>query len=57
MKDEEFQLTASYGSQEYHLRWFLLNQKNGVNIENISDKVNGFQIAGPNSRKLSTKGN
>ena len=55
LNDEEFQLTASYGSQEYHLRWFLLNKKNGVNIENISDKMNGFQIAGPNSRKLLQK--
>jgi len=55
INDEEFQLTASYGSQEYHLRWFLLNQKNGVNIENISDKLNGFQIAGPHSRTLLQK--
>ena len=55
INDEEFQLTASYGSQEYHLRWFLLNQKNGVNIENISDKLNGFQIAGPHSRALLQK--
>ena len=55
INDEEFQLTASYGSQEYHLRWFLLNQKDGVNIENISDKLNGFQIAGPHSRTLLQK--
>ena len=42
-------LTASYGSQAYHMRWFLQNQTGDVQIENISDTVNGFQLAGPNA--------
>ena len=49
---EEFQLTASYGSQAYHWRWFLQNQDDGVKIENISDTRSGFQIAGPAARPV-----
>ena len=55
ISEEEFQLTASYGAQEFHHRWFLQNQEADVDIENISDKLTGFQIAGPNSRKLLQK--
>jgi dimethylglycine dehydrogenase len=54
--DETFQLTASYGAQAYHMRWFTqhLNgdAKVEVEVENISDRRNGFQIAGPNAAKL-----
>lgn len=45
--EQEFQVTASYGSQAFHFRWFKQHQENGVTIQNISDKRNGFQIAGP----------
>ncbi|KAG1647841.1 Dimethylglycine dehydrogenase, mitochondrial [Nymphon striatum] len=47
-----FQLTASYGSQAYHYRWFISHLEDGVNVENISDRRNGFQIAGPNARDV-----
>ena len=50
----EFQLTASYGSQNYHMRWFQQNQDSGVTVENISDKLNGFQIAGPRASAVLT---
>jgi dimethylglycine dehydrogenase len=50
--ETEFQLTGSYGSQDYHLRWFEQNLDTGVKIENISDQRTGFQIAGPNARDL-----
>jgi len=50
--EEEFQLTASYGSQAFHTRWFEQNLTDGVTLENISDKRNGFQIAGPNAREV-----
>ncbi|EEB70295.1 Glycine cleavage T-protein (aminomethyl transferase) [Ruegeria sp. R11] len=50
--EEEFQLTASYGSQAYHMRWFLQNMDAGVHLENISDTRNGFQIAGPKARDV-----
>ncbi|GAB4545387.1 MAG: FAD-dependent oxidoreductase [Ruegeria sp.] len=50
--EEEFQLTASYGAQNFHMRWFLQHQQDGVTVENISDKRNGFQIAGPKAREV-----
>lgn len=43
----EFQLTASYGAQAFHWRWFQSNAGPDVQIENISDSRTGFQIAGP----------
>ncbi|MCW8843599.1 MAG: aminomethyltransferase family protein, partial [Rhodobacteraceae bacterium] len=49
---EEFQLTASYGAQAYHMRWFQKNAAPGVRIENISDTRTGFQIAGPKARDV-----
>ena len=52
LSETEFQLTASYGSQAYHMRWFLQHKEHGVRIENVSDTVNGFQIAGPNALKV-----
>ncbi len=47
-----FALTASYGSQAYHMRWFQSHAEDGVQIENVSDARNGFQIAGPKSREV-----
>ncbi|MCA0273674.1 MAG: FAD-dependent oxidoreductase [Proteobacteria bacterium] len=47
-----FQITGSYGAQDQHLRWFELNLDPGVTVENVSDRVTGFQIAGPLSREL-----
>ncbi len=47
LSETEFQLTASYGAQAYHMRWFLQQLDEGVQIENVSDRLNGFQIAGP----------
>ncbi|MFN3210292.1 MAG: FAD-dependent oxidoreductase [Roseovarius sp.] len=52
LSDEAFQLTASYGAQAYHMRWFEQNAGTGVTVENISDRLNGFQLAGPKSREL-----
>ena len=52
LTENSFQLTASYGAQSFHMRWFLQHQEDGVTIENISDKLNGFQIAGPNARAV-----
>ena len=49
---DTFQLTASYASQEYHHRWFIQNMDDGVRIENISDRRNGFQIAGPRAAEV-----
>ncbi|MEO0341977.1 MAG: FAD-dependent oxidoreductase [Pseudomonadota bacterium] len=52
LSETEFQLTASYGSQDFHMRWFDQNADPDVSVENISDRLNGFQIAGPNAKKL-----
>ncbi|WP_422028230.1 GcvT family protein [Roseovarius sp.] len=49
---EAFQLTASYGAQAYHMRWFEQNEAQGVRVENISDRLNGFQVAGPKARDV-----
>ena len=49
---EHFHLTASYGSQAFHMRWFRKNQDRGVTVENISDRLNGFQIAGPEAARI-----
>ena len=53
--DEDcFQLNASYGSQDYHLRWFEMQLEGvaDVRVENASDRLTGFQIAGPDARQL-----
>lgn len=52
LSEDVYQLTASYGSQAFHYRWFLHNKEDGVIIENISDKRTGFQIAGPVARDV-----
>ncbi|RBI70552.1 glycine cleavage system protein T [Roseovarius sp. TE539] len=52
LNDETFQLTASYGAQAWHMRWFGQNETVGVHVENISDRLNGFQIAGPSARDV-----
>ena len=52
LSDEAFQLTASYGAQAYHMRWFERHEATGVTVENISDRLNGFQIAGPKAREV-----
>ncbi len=50
--ENEFQVTASYGSQAFHTRWFDRNLEEGVRYENISDRRTGFQIAGPKAREV-----
>ncbi|PIV77908.1 MAG: glycine cleavage system protein T [Rhodobacteraceae bacterium CG17_big_fil_post_rev_8_21_14_2_50_63_15] len=52
LNDETFQLTASYGAQAVHMRWFGMNEAPGVRVENISDRLTGFQIAGPKARDV-----
>ena len=52
LAEDRFQLTASYGAQAYHMRWFQQNADAGVRIENISDRLTGFQIAGPKARDV-----
>ncbi|MCO6382051.1 FAD-dependent oxidoreductase [Oceanicola sp. 502str15] len=52
MGPESYALTASYGAQSMHLRWFEQHGEDGVNIENVSDRLTGFQLAGPRARDV-----
>jgi len=52
LSETEFQITGSYGAQDQHLRWFQQNLADNVCVENVSDTVTGFQIAGPRARDL-----
>ncbi|SDJ24513.1 GcvT family protein [Lutimaribacter saemankumensis] len=52
LNEQTFQLTASYGAQAFHMRWFEMNEAEGVRVENISDRLTGFQIAGPKARDV-----
>ena len=52
LEEGEFRLTASYGAQDTHLRWFEDHLEPGVTVENVSDRLTGFQIAGPKARDL-----
>ncbi|MCO4823644.1 MAG: FAD-dependent oxidoreductase, partial [Amylibacter sp.] len=52
LSETKFQLTASFGMQAIHMRWFLQQLDGDVQIENVSTKRIGFQIAGANAREL-----
>jgi dimethylglycine dehydrogenase len=52
LSEDAFQLTASYGAQAYHMRWFEQNETEGVLVKNVSDRLTGFQIAGPKAREV-----
>jgi len=48
-----FQVTASYGAQAYHMRWFEQQlPESGVSLRNVSRERIGFQIAGPRAQQL-----
>ncbi len=55
LSENEFRLNASYGSQDFHLRWFQDHLEGDVAIENVSDRFTGFQIAGPHARDVLAK--
>ena len=53
LRENVFQVTASYGVQAYHMRWFEQHLPDaGVKLENISKTRIGFQIAGPKAQEL-----
>ncbi|MEM7751830.1 MAG: FAD-dependent oxidoreductase [Pseudomonadota bacterium] len=52
LSETEYRLNASYGSQDFHLRWFHDHLEPGVQVENASDQITGFQIAGPHARDV-----
>jgi dimethylglycine dehydrogenase len=53
LAEEVFQLTASFGAQAFHMRWFEQHLEGyEVHIENVSTRRIGFQIAGPRARDV-----
>ncbi len=52
LSEGAFQLTASYGAQAMHMRWFTMHEAEGVRVENVTDRLTGFQIAGPKARDV-----
>ncbi len=52
LNEQSYQLTASYGAQGMHMRWFEQHEADGVRVENVSDSLTGFQIAGPRARDV-----
>ena len=54
LAEESFTLTGSFGVRAYHRRWFEqhLPDDGSVSLQDISIDRIGFQIAGPNARKL-----
>lgn len=55
LAEDRFQITASYGAQAFHMRWFEQNAWEGVSVENVSTRRIGFQIAGPRARDVLAK--
>ncbi|MEM9855589.1 MAG: glycine cleavage T C-terminal barrel domain-containing protein, partial [Pseudomonadota bacterium] len=55
VSEDAFHLTASYGAQDIHMRWFDENAMPGCRVENVSDTLTGFQIAGPNAANVLQK--
>ena len=53
VKPGVYQVTASFGAQAYHMRWFEQHlPDSGVSLTNISKQRIGFQIAGPKAQQL-----
>ncbi|KAA2317162.1 FAD-dependent oxidoreductase [Pseudooceanicola sediminis] len=52
LSENEFRLNASYSAQAFHLRWFMQNIHDGVQVTNISDTSTGFQLAGPKATQV-----
>ena len=52
--EDEFQVTASFAAQAYHMRWFEQPSagRTALTLRNISKLRIGFQIAGPKAREL-----
>jgi dimethylglycine dehydrogenase len=53
VREDVFQVTASFGAQAYHMRWFEQQLDDAeVKLENVSKQRIGFQIAGPHAQQL-----
>jgi dimethylglycine dehydrogenase len=53
LREDCYQVTASFGAQAYHMRWFEQHlPDSGVELQNVSKTRIGFQIAGPKAQQL-----
>ncbi|MFT5218127.1 MAG: dimethylglycine dehydrogenase [Planctomycetota bacterium] len=53
LRENVFQVTASFGAQAYHMRWFEQHlPETAVTLRNVSKERIGFQIAGPKAQEL-----
>jgi len=53
LANDVYQVTASFGAQAYHMRWFEQHlPASGVSLKNVSRERIGFQIAGPKAQEL-----
>ena len=50
--DGTFWIMGSYYLREWHMRWFADHQEACVDIQDISDRITGFSIAGPSARAV-----
>ena len=48
----EWWIMGSYYLREWHMRWFSDLAEPGVTVEDLSDRIVGFAVVGPNSREL-----
>ena len=53
--NDTYWIMGSYYLRDWHLRWFHDHMGADVTVEDISDKMVGFSLAGPNSRKVLEK--
>ncbi len=53
--DGSYWLMGSYYLRAFHMRWFRDHMGADVQIEDISDAVNGFSVNGPNARAVLEK--
>ena len=53
--DGSWWIMGSYYLREWHLRWFHDHLQDGVQVQDIADKICGFSLSGPNARKLVQK--
>ncbi|WP_238475709.1 GcvT family protein [Rhodophyticola sp. CCM32] len=50
--DGSYWLMGSFYLREFHMRWFRDHMGPDVQIEDISEVMNGFSVNGPNARKI-----
>ncbi|MCW6507793.1 GcvT family protein [Lichenifustis flavocetrariae] len=53
--DGSWWIMGSYYLREWHMRWFEAHGAADVTVEDISDDITGFELAGPASRKILQK--